>query len=109
MLPAVKLSILMPVCNEMTTTDGTQELYYSFEKDARVVICDADLEYSPAEIPSLVARVIAGDAEVVYGARGSCPVRACAPSGTSAPRLRRAAAGREPDAWFRRWAAVVFA
>ena len=34
-----------------------------------VIMCDADLEYSPAEIPSLLAPVIAGDAEVVYGTR----------------------------------------
>jgi len=122
MLPAMKLSVLMPVYNEVTTltsavkevlgvdypcdmelvvvddgsTDGTQELYNSFEDDPRVsihlhernkgkgaairtaasvatgdyvIICDADLEYSPAEIPSLLARVIAGDGEVVYGTR----------------------------------------
>ena len=34
-----------------------------------LVMCDADLEYKPAEIPSLLAPVIAGQAEVVYGAR----------------------------------------
>jgi dolichol-phosphate hexosyltransferase len=78
------------------STDGTKDLYHSFESDPRVrvhlheknqgkgaairtaasvatgdylIICDADLEYSPAEIPSLLARVIAGDAEVVYGTR----------------------------------------
>jgi dolichol-phosphate hexosyltransferase len=118
----MKLSVLMPVYNEVSTltsaikevldvdypcdielvvvddgsTDGTKELYHSFEGDPRVrihlhernkgkgaairtaasvatgdylIICDADLEYSPAEIPSLVARVIAGDGEVVYGTR----------------------------------------
>jgi hypothetical protein len=32
-------------------------------------MCDADLEYTPAEIPSLLAPVIAGQAEVVYGTR----------------------------------------
>lgn len=118
----MKLSILMPVYNESTTltsaikdvlgvdfpceielvvvddgsTDGTRELYASFENDPRVIIhlhernrgkgaairtaasvatgdylimCDADLEYSPAQIPSLLAPVLAGDAEVVYGTR----------------------------------------
>jgi len=118
----VKLSILMPVYNEYTTltsavkevlevdfpcdielvvvddgsTDGTRELYPSFESDPRVsvhlhernqgkgaairtaaavatgdylIMCDADLEYSPAQIPSLLAPVLAGDAEVVYGTR----------------------------------------
>lgn len=121
-LTSVKLSILMPVYNEYTTltpavkevlgvdfpceielvvvddgsTDGTRELYPSFEGDPRVsvhlhkrnrgkgaairtaasvatgdylIICDADLEYSPAQIPSLLAPVITGDAEVVYGTR----------------------------------------
>jgi dolichol-phosphate hexosyltransferase len=121
-LSAVKLSILMPVYNEVATltsavkevlgvdypcdmelvvvddgsTDGTRDLYLSFEDDPRVrvhlhernqgkgaairtaasvatgdylIICDADLEYAPAEIPSLLAKVIDGDAEVVYGTR----------------------------------------
>lgn len=34
-----------------------------------LVICDADLEYAPEEIPALVAPVLAGDAAVVYGTR----------------------------------------
>jgi len=34
-----------------------------------LIICDADLEYSPEEIPALLRPVIAGDAEVVYGTR----------------------------------------
>ena len=34
-----------------------------------VVICDADLEYSPAELPALVAPVLEGEAEVVFGTR----------------------------------------
>jgi dolichol-phosphate hexosyltransferase len=121
-LSAMKLSILMPVYNEVATltsaikevldvnypcdvelvvvddgsTDGTRELYYSFDNDCRVkvhlhdknkgkgaairtaasvatgdyvIICDADLEYAPAEIPSLLAPVLAGDSEVVYGTR----------------------------------------
>ena len=118
----MKLSILMPVYNELATltsaikevldvdfpceielvvvddgsTDGTRELYPSFANDARVsihahernqgkgaairtaasvatgdylIMCDADLEYSPTQIPSLLAPVAAGDAEVVYGTR----------------------------------------
>ena len=118
----MKLSILMPVYNEVSTlttavkevlgvdypcdtelvvvddgsTDGTRDLYLSFESDPRVrvhlhernkgkgaairtaasvatgdylIICDADLEYAPSEIPSLLAKVIDGDAEVVYGTR----------------------------------------
>jgi dolichol-phosphate hexosyltransferase len=118
----VKLSILMPVYNEVNTlldavkdvlgvdypcpielvivddgsTDGTQELYGNLQSDDRVsvhrhpqnkgkgaairtaaemaegdyiVVCDADLEYSPAEISALLAPVIAGDATVVYGTR----------------------------------------
>jgi glycosyltransferase involved in cell wall biosynthesis len=78
------------------STDGTRDLYPSLSGDPRVVvkmheknqgkggairtaaaeatgdyliICDADLEYSPAQIPSLLAPVIAGDATVVYGTR----------------------------------------
>jgi dolichol-phosphate hexosyltransferase len=118
----MKLSVLMPVYNEVATltsavkevldvdypcdvelvvvddgsTDGTKDLYHSFESDPRVrihlhernqgkgaairtaasvatgdylIICDADLEYAPAEIPSLLVHVIDGDAEVVYGTR----------------------------------------
>lgn len=34
-----------------------------------VVIQDADLEYDPHQIPSLVRPIIAGEAEVVYGSR----------------------------------------
>jgi len=121
-LARVKLSILMPVYNEYMTltsavkevlgtdfpceielvivddgsTDGTRELYPTFENDPRVsihlhqrnqgkgaairtaasvatgdylIMCDADLEYSPAQIPSLLALVLSGDAEVVYGTR----------------------------------------
>jgi glycosyltransferase involved in cell wall biosynthesis len=78
------------------STDGTRDLYSSFEGDPRVsihlhernqgkgaairtaasvatgdylIMCDADLEYSPAEIPGLLAPVHAGDAQVVYGTR----------------------------------------
>jgi dolichol-phosphate hexosyltransferase len=78
------------------STDGTRDLYAAFCGDPRVTIhlhdrnrgkgaairtaarvatgdylimCDADLEYSPAEIPSLLAPVLAGDAGVVYGTR----------------------------------------
>jgi dolichol-phosphate hexosyltransferase len=78
------------------SADGTRELYSSFENDPRVsihlhernqgkgaairtaasvatgdylIMCDADLEYSPAQIPELLAPVLAGDAEVVYGTR----------------------------------------
>jgi glycosyltransferase involved in cell wall biosynthesis len=118
----VKLSILMPVYNELTTvgsavkevldvdfpceteliivddgsTDGTRDLYPAVTADPRVVLrlhdrnqgkgaairtaaraasgdyvimCDADREYSPADIPLLLAPVIAGDAEVIYGTR----------------------------------------
>jgi glycosyltransferase involved in cell wall biosynthesis len=34
-----------------------------------MIICDADLEYSPDDIPRLVDVVLKGDAEVVYGTR----------------------------------------
>ncbi len=34
-----------------------------------VIMCDADLEYAPEEIPSLLAPIVAGEAEVVYGTR----------------------------------------
>ncbi len=118
----MKLSVLMPVYNEVRTlpdavkdvlgveypcetelvivddgsTDGTQDLYDGLSTDARVriylqpknrgkgavirtaaeladgdyvIICDADLEYSPAEIPGLLAPVLSGEASVVYGTR----------------------------------------
>ena len=31
--------------------------------------CDADLEYQPEEIPELLAPVLSGEADVVYGSR----------------------------------------
>lgn len=118
----MKLSVLMPVYDEVTTlsaavkevlgveypceieliivddgsTDGTRALYPDLESDPRVhvhfhdvnqgkgaairtaaklasgdyvIMCDADLEYAPAEIPMLLAPVLRGDAEVVYGIR----------------------------------------
>jgi dolichol-phosphate hexosyltransferase len=78
------------------STDGTRDLYPSLTDDPRVtlalhernqgkgaairtaaqrasgdyvIICDADLEYAPAQIPSLLQPVLRGDAEVVYGTR----------------------------------------
>lgn len=78
------------------STDGTRDLYGSFAGDTRVsihlhkvnqgkgaavrtaaevatgdyiIMCDADLEYSPGEIPSLLAPVLTGDVDVVYGTR----------------------------------------
>jgi dolichol-phosphate hexosyltransferase len=118
----VKLSILMPVYNEVATltaavkevlgveypcpvelvivddgsTDGTRDLYPGIDGDERVrvhlhavnqgkgaairtaaerasgdylIMCDADLEYAPTEIPSLLAPVLRGEAKVVYGTR----------------------------------------
>ena len=34
-----------------------------------VVMCDADLEYAPEDLPALVRPVLLGEAEVVYGTR----------------------------------------
>jgi len=78
------------------STDGTRDLYSSLGDDPRLsihmhernqgkgaairtaaavaagdylIMCDADLEYSPAQIPSLLTPVLTGDAEVVYGTR----------------------------------------
>jgi glycosyltransferase involved in cell wall biosynthesis len=34
-----------------------------------VVICDADLEYSPAELPAMLGPVLDGESEVVFGSR----------------------------------------
>jgi dolichol-phosphate hexosyltransferase len=78
------------------STDGTRELYPALTDDPRVkihmhdrnqgkgaairtasslatgeylIMFDADLEYAPGDIPSLLAPVIAGQAEVVYGTR----------------------------------------
>jgi glycosyltransferase involved in cell wall biosynthesis len=118
----VKLSILMPVYNEVATleravkrvldvdypvetelvivddgsSDGTRELYSQWSADPRiridlkeknegkgsairkaaqiatgdyVIICDADLEYAPEEIPELLQPLMRGDATVVYGTR----------------------------------------
>jgi glycosyltransferase involved in cell wall biosynthesis len=78
------------------STDGTTDIYPAFADDPRVtvlrhernqgkgaairtaaaaaagdyvIMCDADLEYSPSDIPALLAPVIAGRARVVYGTR----------------------------------------
>jgi glycosyltransferase involved in cell wall biosynthesis len=78
------------------STDGTNDLYAQWAGDPRVVlhekarnegkgsairkaaelatgdyviICDADLEYAPEEIPQLLQPVLRGEAEVVYGTR----------------------------------------
>jgi dolichol-phosphate hexosyltransferase len=78
------------------STDGTRELYADLGADDRVsvhlhrvnqgkgaairtaagfatgdyvIMCDADLEYSPDEIPGLLGPVLSGEAEVVYGTR----------------------------------------
>ena len=78
------------------STDGTLDLYGALAGDPRVsihmhdqnrgkgaaigtaaslatgdylIMCDADLEYAPAEIPTLLAPVLSGEAEVVYGTR----------------------------------------
>jgi glycosyltransferase involved in cell wall biosynthesis len=34
-----------------------------------MIVCDADLEYAPEEIPLLLAPILAGEATVVYGTR----------------------------------------
>jgi len=34
-----------------------------------MIICDADLEYSPEEIPTLLAPILAGETQLVYGTR----------------------------------------
>jgi glycosyltransferase involved in cell wall biosynthesis len=34
-----------------------------------LIVCDADLEYDPKEVPDLLAPVLAGEADVVYGTR----------------------------------------
>lgn len=34
-----------------------------------VIICDADLEYTPGDIPDLLVPIVTGDAQVVFGTR----------------------------------------
>jgi glycosyltransferase involved in cell wall biosynthesis len=78
------------------STDGTKDLYAQWADDPLVVlhekarnegkgsairkaaelatgdyviICDADLEYAPEEIPNLLQPVLRGESEVVYGTR----------------------------------------
>ena len=78
------------------STDGTRALYSQWRDEPRVLIhekatnggkgsaikkgaelatgdyvimCDADLEYAPEEIPSLLAPILRGESTVVYGTR----------------------------------------
>jgi glycosyltransferase involved in cell wall biosynthesis len=78
------------------STDGTRDLYASWSDDPRVrvhlkatnegkgsairkaaeladgeyiIMCDADLEYSPEEIPALLTPILDGASTVVYGTR----------------------------------------
>jgi len=78
------------------STDGTRDLYPQWADEPRilmhqkrsnggkgsairkgvelatgdyVIMCDADLEYAPEEIPSLLQPILDGEAEVVYGTR----------------------------------------
>jgi dolichol-phosphate hexosyltransferase len=78
------------------STDGTRDLYANWSDDPRVrvhlkatnegkgsairkaaeladgeyiIMCDADLEYSPEEIPALLSPIIDGVSTVVYGTR----------------------------------------
>lgn len=41
----------------------------SLATGSHVVMCDADLEYSPEDLPALLRPVLDGEAEVVYGTR----------------------------------------
>lgn len=78
------------------STDGTRDLYPNLSGDERVrvqlqpfnkgkgaairtaaglatgdyvIMCDADLEYTPTDIPALLRPIMSGEAEVVYGTR----------------------------------------
>jgi glycosyltransferase involved in cell wall biosynthesis len=93
--------------------DGTRDILKRHENEMRVIYCDknggkgtavrrgmeqatgeyvliqdADLEYDPGDIPSLLAAVDAGDADVVYGSRNL------------SPRTRRGGAIARAGVWF---------
>ena len=101
-VPIQKQIILVDDCSK----DGSRAVIESFEDDARnafvklyheinkgkgaalrtgfaaatgdaVIVQDADLEYDPAEYPQLLAPILAGKADVVYGSRfmGGAPHR----------------------------------
>ena len=63
-----------------------------------VIIQDADAEYDPNEYPKLVAPIVAGQAQVVYGSR-FLEVQEAEAGGKSRPRLRWPE-GMRPANWF---------
>jgi glycosyltransferase involved in cell wall biosynthesis len=96
-LPLPKEIIVVDDCS----TDGTRDLLHAMERAADlhmiykprnegkgaalrsgfaaasgdlVVIQDADLEYNPDDIPRLLAPILRGEADVVYGSRFLCDV-----------------------------------
>ena len=71
---ATELSRLYPkvkVVNHPTNRGKTEALKTGFSLTTGdvVIVQDADLEYDPGEIPDVIAPIMAGKADVVYGSR----------------------------------------
>ena len=62
----------VPAAQESVTQEAVLSVLIPVYNEEATVAEDADLEYDPAEIPDVIAPILAGHADVVYGSRFLC-------------------------------------